>query len=145
VPIETWISGDAWGSGGIIRSILKLCIRWSRPGNFNPRTNSSSTHFMACRRANEFQFQYRSVRYEGTTIIIPPVRNRPRPQNRRVRGLLTKPTELVWPLEELEAPENNYHKNKQTPWPESKSEQYRPSDRRLSAKLVSTFAVISAF
>jgi CBS-domain-containing membrane protein len=27
-----------------------------------------------------------------------------------------------------------------TPWPESASELYRPSDRRLSAKLVSTFA-----
>jgi CBS-domain-containing membrane protein len=27
-----------------------------------------------------------------------------------------------------------------TPWPESESELYRPSDRRLSAKLVSTFA-----
>jgi hypothetical protein len=30
--------------------------------------------------------------------------------------------------------------NKQTPWPESASELYRPSDRRLSAKLVPTFA-----
>jgi hypothetical protein len=29
---------------------------------------------------------------------------------------------------------------KQTPWPESASELYRPSDRRLSAKLVQTFA-----
>jgi hypothetical protein len=28
---------------------------------------------------------------------------------------------------------------KQTPWPESASELYRPSDRRMSAKLVSTF------
>jgi hypothetical protein len=27
-----------------------------------------------------------------------------------------------------------------TPWPESASEPYRPSDRRLSAKFVSTFA-----
>jgi hypothetical protein len=27
-----------------------------------------------------------------------------------------------------------------TPWPESASELYRPSDRRLSAKLVLTFA-----
>jgi hypothetical protein len=27
-----------------------------------------------------------------------------------------------------------------TPWPESASELYRPSDRRLSAKLVPTFA-----
>jgi hypothetical protein len=27
-----------------------------------------------------------------------------------------------------------------TPWPESESELYRPSDRRLSAKLVPTFA-----
>jgi hypothetical protein len=27
-----------------------------------------------------------------------------------------------------------------TPWPESANELYRPSDRRLSAKLVSTFA-----
>jgi hypothetical protein len=27
-----------------------------------------------------------------------------------------------------------------TPWPESASELYRPSDRRLSAKLVATFA-----
>jgi hypothetical protein len=31
-------------------------------------------------------------------------------------------------------------KNKQTPWPESTSELYRPSDLRLSAKLVPTFA-----
>jgi hypothetical protein len=30
--------------------------------------------------------------------------------------------------------------NKQTPWPESASELYRLSDRRLSAKLVPTFA-----
>jgi hypothetical protein len=30
--------------------------------------------------------------------------------------------------------------NKQTPWPESASELYRPSDRSLSAKLVPTFA-----
>jgi hypothetical protein len=29
---------------------------------------------------------------------------------------------------------------KQTPWSESGSELYRPSDSRLSAKLVSTFA-----
>jgi hypothetical protein len=36
---------------------------------------------------------------------------------------------------------NNTSKtSKQTPWPESTSELYRPSDRRLSAKLVSTFA-----
>jgi hypothetical protein len=28
---------------------------------------------------------------------------------------------------------------KQTPWPESASELYRPSDRRLSAKLVANF------
>jgi hypothetical protein len=31
-------------------------------------------------------------------------------------------------------------KIKQTPWPESESELYRPSDRRLSAKLEPTFA-----
>jgi hypothetical protein len=31
---------------------------------------------------------------------------------------------------------------KETPWPESASELYRPSDRRLSAKLVPTFADI---
>jgi hypothetical protein len=30
-------------------------------------------------------------------------------------------------------------KTKQTPWSESASELYRPSDRRLSAKLVPTF------
>jgi CBS-domain-containing membrane protein len=29
---------------------------------------------------------------------------------------------------------------KKTPWPESASELYRPSDRRLSEKLVPTFA-----
>jgi hypothetical protein len=29
---------------------------------------------------------------------------------------------------------------KKTPWPESASELFRPSDRRMSAKLVSTFA-----
>jgi hypothetical protein len=32
------------------------------------------------------------------------------------------------------------YKTKQTPWPESASELYRPSDRRLLAKLVPTFA-----
>jgi hypothetical protein len=32
------------------------------------------------------------------------------------------------------------YKQKQTPWPESVSELYRPSDRCLSAKLVPTFA-----
>jgi hypothetical protein len=32
------------------------------------------------------------------------------------------------------------HLIKQTPWPESASELYRPCDRRLSAKLVPTFA-----
>jgi hypothetical protein len=31
-------------------------------------------------------------------------------------------------------------KLKEAPWPESVSELYRPSDRRFSAKLVSTFA-----
>jgi hypothetical protein len=31
-------------------------------------------------------------------------------------------------------------KQTKTPWPESASELYRPSDRRLSAKLVPTFA-----
>jgi hypothetical protein len=30
--------------------------------------------------------------------------------------------------------------NKQAPWPQSASELYRPSDRRLSPKLVPTFA-----
>jgi hypothetical protein len=34
------------------------------------------------------------------------------------------------------------HGGKKTPWPESANELYRPSDRRLSAKLVPTFAVI---
>jgi hypothetical protein len=33
----------------------------------------------------------------------------------------------------------NCKKKKKTPWPESASELYRPSDRRLSAKLVLTF------
>jgi hypothetical protein len=32
------------------------------------------------------------------------------------------------------------NQNKQTPWPYSASELYRPIDRRLSAKLVPTFA-----
>jgi hypothetical protein len=31
--------------------------------------------------------------------------------------------------------------NKQTSWPESASEVYRPSDRRLAAKLAPTFTV----
>jgi hypothetical protein len=31
-------------------------------------------------------------------------------------------------------------RHEKTPWPESASKLYRPSDRRLSAKLVSTFA-----
>jgi hypothetical protein len=33
-----------------------------------------------------------------------------------------------------------YKQNKQTPWSESASELYRPSDRRLSAKWLPTFA-----
>jgi hypothetical protein len=36
---------------------------------------------------------------------------------------------------------NGHKKVNYTPWPESTSELYRPSDRRLSAKLVPTFAV----
>jgi hypothetical protein len=36
--------------------------------------------------------------------------------------------------------ENTSSKEKQTPWPESASELYTPSGRRLSAKLVLTFA-----
>jgi CBS-domain-containing membrane protein len=32
------------------------------------------------------------------------------------------------------------NKTKKTPWPDSASELYRPSDRRLLAKLVPTFA-----
>jgi hypothetical protein len=35
---------------------------------------------------------------------------------------------------------NGTNKTKQTPWPLSASELYRPSDRRLSTKLVPTFA-----
>jgi hypothetical protein len=35
---------------------------------------------------------------------------------------------------------SNIHKNKQTPWFQSASELYRPSDRRLSAKLVPNLA-----
>jgi hypothetical protein len=35
---------------------------------------------------------------------------------------------------------NNSNNNKLTPWPESASELHRASDRRLSAKLVPTFA-----
>jgi hypothetical protein len=34
----------------------------------------------------------------------------------------------------------NQANNKQTPWPESASELYGPSDRRLSEKLVPNFA-----
>jgi hypothetical protein len=33
-----------------------------------------------------------------------------------------------------------FEETKQTPWPESASELYRPSDRRLSAKRLPTFA-----
>jgi hypothetical protein len=42
---------------------------------------------------------------------------------------LLSPAELAWS-----------QKNKQTPWLQSASELYRPSGRRLSAKLVPTFA-----
>jgi hypothetical protein len=41
------------------------------------------------------------------------------------------------------AREQSFHKSprlNQTQWPESASELYRPSDRRLSAKIVPTFA-----
>jgi hypothetical protein len=42
---------------------------------------------------------------------------------------------------ETEASEHGQNdKNKQTPSPESTSELYRPSDRRLSAKLARTFS-----
>jgi hypothetical protein len=41
-------------------------------------------------------------------------------------------------LQSLQVTSGN--KNKQTPWPESASELCRPSDRRLSAKLVPNFA-----
>jgi hypothetical protein len=41
----------------------------------------------------------------------------------------------VWPVNTL--PNT---RSKRTPWPESVSELYRPRDRRLSAKLVPTFA-----
>jgi hypothetical protein len=41
-------------------------------------------------------------------------------------------------LESATKPKQN--KNKQTPWSESASELYRPSDRRLSAKSLPTFA-----
>jgi CBS-domain-containing membrane protein len=34
----------------------------------------------------------------------------------------------------------NKNRKTKTPWPESASELYRPSDRRFSAKLVPTFA-----
>jgi hypothetical protein len=36
--------------------------------------------------------------------------------------------------------EKEMNTTKETPWPESASELYRPSDRRLSAKLVPTLA-----
>jgi hypothetical protein len=35
---------------------------------------------------------------------------------------------------------NSYSSNKQTPWSDSASELYRPSDRRLSVKWLPTFA-----
>jgi hypothetical protein len=41
---------------------------------------------------------------------------------------------------ELEGPHWKQGQRRQTPWPESASELYRPSDRRLSTKLVPTFA-----
>jgi hypothetical protein len=41
-------------------------------------------------------------------------------------------------LKETQAVISNY--NMKTPWPESASELYRPSDLRMSAKLVPTFA-----
>jgi hypothetical protein len=37
-------------------------------------------------------------------------------------------------------PRQRMHKQKRTPWPESASELYQPSDCRLSAKLVPNFA-----
>jgi hypothetical protein len=43
--------------------------------------------------------------------------------------------------EEPEAKKITQNQNKQTLWPGSASELYRPSVRRLSAKLVPTFAV----
>jgi hypothetical protein len=44
----------------------------------------------------------------------------------------------------VETTAGHHHKAEptQTPWPESVSEQYRPSDRRLSAKLEKTYSDI---
>jgi hypothetical protein len=50
---------------------------------------------------------------------------------RNVSWLITNYTALYW----------RYKTQKQTPWPESASELYRPSDRRLSEKLVPTLRI----
>jgi hypothetical protein len=43
-----------------------------------------------------------------------------------------------------QTPHTHTHTHTHTPWPESASELYRPSDRRLSAKLVPTIADITS-
>jgi hypothetical protein len=51
---------------------------------------------------------------------------------------------IQWPITVTglikSVPPHVYHCNKRNPWPESESELYRPRDRLLSAKLVTTFA-----
>jgi hypothetical protein len=47
---------------------------------------------------------------------------------------------IIWPTcFDTEMPYNMPHRKNKIPWPQSVSELYRPSDRRFSAKLVSTF------
>jgi hypothetical protein len=49
----------------------------------------------------------------------------------------TIPETILWRNQKIK---QNKQTNKQTPWSESASELYRPSDRRLSAKWLPTFA-----
>jgi hypothetical protein len=56
---------------------------------------------------------------------------------RKVKHILSASHVYVMPIISTSV----YGHKKKTTWPESASELYRPSDRRLSAKLVSTFGV----
>jgi hypothetical protein len=58
----------------------------------------------------------------------------------RLSAVVTLFIHKVWTLSDSWTFLNQTRTKTQTPWPESESELYRPSDRRLSAKLVSTFA-----
>jgi hypothetical protein len=77
---------------------------------------------------------YYSVYWADARHWVPPSPRRPLP----IQGLMPCGT-IVWQTSGAEYRTIVFFKEN-TPWPESANELYRPSDRRLSAKLVPTFA-----